>query len=96
MRVLGKDIVTTPLWAKCEGEAHTPKSGKLESMGLPKIQNSIAGVKSSRIWVFLVSLERYWSVDVQNGLALVIWTSIAQVMGKRRAKSQIGSLAPDL
>jgi hypothetical protein len=25
--------VTTPLWAKCEGEAHTPKSGKLESSG---------------------------------------------------------------
>jgi hypothetical protein len=23
--------VATPLWAKCEGEAHTPKSGKLES-----------------------------------------------------------------
>jgi hypothetical protein len=26
-------IVTTPLWAKCEGETHTPKSGKLESSG---------------------------------------------------------------
>jgi hypothetical protein len=23
--------VGTPLWDKCEGEAHTPKSGKLES-----------------------------------------------------------------
>jgi hypothetical protein len=22
--------VATPFWAKCEGEAHTPKSGKLE------------------------------------------------------------------
>ncbi len=28
--------VVTPLWAKCEGEAHTPKSGKLESSGIPK------------------------------------------------------------
>ncbi len=28
--------VATPLWAKCEGEAHTPKSGKLESFGTPK------------------------------------------------------------
>jgi hypothetical protein len=26
-------IVATPLWAKCEGEAHIPKSGKLESFG---------------------------------------------------------------
>jgi hypothetical protein len=29
-------IVATPLWAKCEGEAHTSKSGKLESFGTPK------------------------------------------------------------
>jgi hypothetical protein len=28
--------VATPLWTKCEGEAHTPKSGKLESSGTPK------------------------------------------------------------
>jgi hypothetical protein len=28
--------VATPLWAKCEGEAHIPKSGKLESYGTPK------------------------------------------------------------
>jgi hypothetical protein len=28
--------VATPLWAKCEGEAHTPKSGILESSGTPK------------------------------------------------------------
>jgi hypothetical protein len=51
--------VATPLWAKCEGQAHTPKSGKLESsmtpLGLLKIQSSIAGVKSPCIWAFLVS-----------------------------------------
>jgi hypothetical protein len=28
--------VTTPPWVKCEGEAHTPKSGNLESSGTPK------------------------------------------------------------
>ncbi len=28
--------VATPLWAKCEGEAHTPKSGNLESSGTPE------------------------------------------------------------
>jgi hypothetical protein len=28
--------VATSLWAKCEGEAHTPKSGNLESSGTPK------------------------------------------------------------
>jgi hypothetical protein len=39
MLLLLKDktyIVATPLWAKCEGEAHTPKSGKLESFGTPE------------------------------------------------------------
>ncbi len=35
--------------------------------------------------MFLVSLERSWSLDIENGLALVIWTYAAQVMGKRRA-----------
>jgi hypothetical protein len=29
-------IVATPLWAKCEDETHTPKSGNLESSGTPK------------------------------------------------------------
>jgi hypothetical protein len=27
--------VATPLWAKCEDEIHTPKSGNLESFGTP-------------------------------------------------------------
>ncbi len=28
--------VVTPLWVKCEGEAHTPESGNLESSGTPE------------------------------------------------------------
>ncbi len=30
------ESVETPLWAKCEGEARTPKSGKLESSETPE------------------------------------------------------------
>jgi hypothetical protein len=30
------ECVATPLWAKCEGETHTPKSGNLESSKTPK------------------------------------------------------------
>jgi len=30
------ESVATPLWAKCENETHTPKSGDLESSGTPK------------------------------------------------------------
>jgi hypothetical protein len=33
---LNMGVVTTPLWDKCEGETHTPKSGKLKSSGTPK------------------------------------------------------------
>jgi hypothetical protein len=36
MPPLSSTTVVTPLWAKCEGEAHTPKSGKLESSGTPE------------------------------------------------------------
>jgi hypothetical protein len=72
-----------------------PKVGTWSPPGLPKIQKMIWGVKSPHISVLLVSLERSWCVDVQNGLALVIWTSTAQVMGKRRVRSQTGNLTPD-
>jgi hypothetical protein len=40
-------------------------------------------------------LKSYWNVDVKNGLAWTIWTSAAQVMAKRNAKSQTGNLTPD-
>jgi hypothetical protein len=65
-----------------------PKLGTWSPPGLPKIQSLIVGVKTPRIGVFLISLERSWSVDVQNGLVWVIRTSIAQVMGKRRVENR--------
>jgi len=85
-----------PNLAKCVGEAqHLEKLGIWSPPGLPNVQSSTAGLKTPRIGVFLVSLERSWSVDIENALPLGIWTSVAQVMGKRRAGSQIGSLTPD-
>jgi len=58
---------------------------------LPKNQSVIARVKTPCIEAFFIQLERSWSVDVQNGLAWVIWTSAAQVMVKRRVGSQTSS-----
>jgi hypothetical protein len=85
-----------PNLAKCGGEAqHLEKWGVWSPPGLPNVQSSTAGPKTPRIGVFLVSLERFWSVDIENALALGIWTSDAQVMGKRKAGSQTGSLTPD-
>jgi hypothetical protein len=40
-------------------------------------------------------LESYQNVNVQNGLAWLIWTSATQVMAKRKAGSQIGNLIPN-
>jgi hypothetical protein len=72
-----------------------PKVGTWSPPGLPKTQSSIVGVKTPCIEVFFIPLERFWSVDAQNGLAWAIWTSAAQVMGKRRAGNQTGNLTPD-
>jgi len=72
-----------------------PKLGHGSPPRLPKLQRSIAGVKTPPIGVFFISLKSYWSVDVENGLELAIWTSTAEVMAKRMDGSQIGSLTPD-
>jgi hypothetical protein len=85
-----------PSLAKCGGEAqHLEKVRIWSPPGLPNVQSSTSRLKTPRIAVFLVSLERSWSVDIEYGLASAIWTSLAQVMGKRRAGSQTGSLTPD-
>jgi hypothetical protein len=48
-----KAIVATPLWAKCEGEAHTPKSGNLESFGTPEnLELELKGQNTSHWGVF--------------------------------------------
>ncbi len=52
-----------------------PKLGLGNPQGLPKLQSSIAEVKTPRIGVFFISLESYQSLDVENGFAWAIWTS---------------------
>jgi hypothetical protein len=72
-----------------------PKWGLGSPLGLPKLQSSIAGVKKPYLGVFFISLKSYRNVDVENGLAWAIWTYAAQVMAKRKVRSQTGSLTPD-
>jgi len=69
----------------------SPKMGSWSPPGLPKIQSSSSRVKTPCIDVFFISMERSWSVDAQIDLACAIWTSAAQVMGKRRVGSQTKS-----
>jgi hypothetical protein len=56
---------------------------------------SIVRVKTPRLKTFFISLESYWSVNVENGLTWAIWTYAAQIMAKRGAGSQTGNLTPD-
>ncbi len=85
-----------PTLAKCGSEAqHLEKVRIWSPPGLPNVHSSTARPKTPLIGVFLVSLKRSWNVNIENGLALTIRTSTAQVMGKRRAGSQIDSLTPD-
>jgi hypothetical protein len=46
--------------------------------------------------MLFTSLERFRSVDVENGLAWAIWPFAAQVKTKRKARSQTGCRNPSL
>jgi len=46
-----------------------PKWGFRSPLGLPKFQSSIVGVKTPCLEAFFMPFEKYWSVDVENGLA---------------------------
>jgi hypothetical protein len=72
-----------------------PKWGLGSLPRLPKFQNSIVRVKTPHIGVLFISLENYQNVDVENGLAWAIWTSVAQVMAKRKVGNQTNNLIPD-
>jgi hypothetical protein len=72
-----------------------PKVGIWSPPGLPQLQSSTAEGKTPRLEVFFIPLERPWSVNVENGLAWAIWTSVAQVIVERRTGSQTDSLTPD-
>jgi hypothetical protein len=72
-----------------------PKVRTWSPPGLPRFQRAIAEVKKPCFEVFFILLERSQILDVENGLAWAIQTSTAQVIVKRRAESQIGSLTPN-
>jgi hypothetical protein len=78
------------LWRSVGVKPNTWKSWELESSGTPECSELDSKGKTPRIVVFLMSLERSWNLDIENALALAIRTSTAQVMGKRRVRSQTG------
>jgi len=87
--------VATLLWVKCEDETPTPKVGDLESSGTPEHLKFDSRGQNTLHWGVLGVIGKVLKRRCPNDLALVIWTSAAQVMGKRRAGSQTSSLTPD-
>jgi len=76
-------------WKSVKMTLTFPKWGLGSPPRLPKLQSLIAGVKKPCLEAFFMTLEIYWNVDVKNGLTWAIWTSVAQVMAKRRVGSQL-------
>jgi hypothetical protein len=64
-------LVATPFWGKCEDETRTSKSGNLKSSETPETSERNCKSQNTSHWGVLYTLERSWSVDVENGLA---WT----------------------
>jgi hypothetical protein len=71
IKLFGHKFCRNPTLKECEDDIHTLEMGT---------QSSIAGVKTPCLEVFCIPLKRSWSVNVENGLAWAIRTSIAQVM----------------
>jgi hypothetical protein len=68
------------------------KVGGLESSGTPKCSELDSKAQNTSHWGVLGVIGKVLKRRYQNGLALAIQTSASQVMGKRRAGSQTGSL----
>jgi hypothetical protein len=65
--------VTTPLWGKCEGEAHTPKSGNLESSGTPEYSKLELKGQNTSHWSVLGVIEKVLKCRRLN------WTRIGRL-----------------
>ncbi len=92
---MGIKRVATPFWVKCEDETHTPKSGNLESSGTPENSELHCRGQNTLYWGVLYTIEKVLKCRCPKWPRMTIWTSAAQVMGKRRAGSQIGNLTLD-
>jgi len=54
-----------PTWESVRMKFTLPKWGLGSPLGLPKLQSLIVGDKTPRIGVFFISLESYWSLNVE-------------------------------
>ncbi len=83
--------VATPLWPSVGVKPNTPKVGDLESSKIPECLEFDSKAQNTSHWGVLSVIGKVLKRNIKNGLALAIWTFAAQVMGKRKAGSQIGT-----
>jgi hypothetical protein len=83
------------LWPSVGVKPNTWKSWELESFGTPECSEFDSKGQNTSHWDVLGVIEKVLKGRYQNCLALAIRTSAAQVMGKRKAGSQTGSLTPN-
>jgi hypothetical protein len=84
-----------PILRECEDESHTPEMGTWESFGTPESSEFDCKGQNTLHWGVLYIIGRLLKCRCRNGLAWPIWTSATQVMAKRKAGSQTGSLTSD-
>jgi len=57
-KIYSTHCVATPLWAKCEDETHTPKSGNLESSGTPATLEFDSRRQNTSVWSTLYTVGK--------------------------------------
>jgi len=65
-------FVATPLLEECEDDIHTPEMGAWEPSGTLEILEFNCKGQNTCLEMLFISLESYWSVDVENDLAWAI------------------------
>jgi hypothetical protein len=80
---------------KCEDETHIFKIGTWESSETPKNSEFNCRGQNTLHWGVFNIIRKLSKLDVDNGLVWAIWTFVAQVMAKKKARNQTSSLIPD-
>jgi hypothetical protein len=87
--------VATLLWRSVRIKFTLPKLRLRSPPRLPKLQSSITGVKTPCIGVFFIPLEKYQSVDIENGLAWAIWHLKHRLWQKERPGVKLAVWLPN-
>jgi hypothetical protein len=81
-------VCCNPTSKECEDDTRTPEMGTWEFFGTLENSKLDCRGQNTSLWGVLYTIEKSWSLDVENGFAWAIRTSAAQVTCERRVESQ--------